>query len=70
MKVVLMQVNRRWKRIKTFGYAATPASLCMFARVRETIIDLTLQLQFGPAINLGSLMKYLAIDPKGIQYIF
>lgn len=68
--LVFMQANCRWKRIKTLGYAATPACLCTFVRVRETIIDPTLQLEFGPAINQGSLMKYLVIDPKGIQYIF
>lgn len=68
--LVFMLVNRRWKKMKTLGYAATPACLCMFVRVRETIIDPTLQLEFGPAINQGSLMKYLVIDPKGIQYIF
>lgn len=72
MKVVLvfMVVKRRWKIIKTLGYAATPMSLCMFVRVHETIIDPPLQLEFRPAINQGSLMKYLVIDPKGIQYIF
>lgn len=72
MKVVLvfMEVSRRWKRIKALSDAATPASLCTFVCVGQTIIDLTLELEFGPAINQGSLMKYLVIDPKGIQYIF